>query len=1022
VLACTWLVATAATAHAAFPGENGKIAFDGCCLEGLNLDHIYLVDPDGSNRERISGAGTSYREPAFSADGERMAFTRFGPLGELGIWTINADGTDETRLTEGGSGPAFSPDGQKVAFHRFGETSQDIWVADADGSGEVQLTDNDQSEVFPTFSPDGQKIAFAKAGDIWVMNANGTGGVNLTQDGAGPNTDGDPEFSPDGETIAYQSNDSGNGVDLWAMNANGGGATNLTQSPGVDEIRPAFSPDGERIAFQRGISLTVSRVWVMNADGTGQESIAGSAAEDPNDDARAPSWQPIVETGLVVNDTGDGADANKKNGRCDADPDTGGNQCTLRAAIQEANKQEGANEIGFDIDPGGVQTIEPRKSLPAITDEVTIDGSTQPTATAGEPGIHLDGTEARAKRGIGDSIALALDKGSARSVIKSLAIGSFDIGALIRDKQVAMQSNWFGMLAGDALARNGTGIRIEHKQATIGGPGDLGNVVSGATDYGIRLQGDLAKLAAVAGNTIGPPPDLSPNPDFVSNLKAGIALVKGASKNTIGGETPAEGNVIGNNGIGVLLKKVGQLNELSRNSIGVPPTAGANSELLANIGDGVLVKKSLLERALGPTTIILNSIANNRGHGLAIVDSAGIEVSGNALGQIYAAAACAGSGVQNAVSQLSVRLTKSLRAKPKLRGKLGKLELGKLGPIVIGGLQPVLASAGGNLACGKTGGGGGGLLGKVLDLAGLKDSLLKVEVTGNEINGGAGVLLENLKAKLEENTISESSAAGVAVQGNKTKGLLSQNQIFDNIGRSIELVKGAGDLREPDPLDPDKGPNGLQNYGFFGFVKRTLADTGARISLLSEPKTKYRIEMFASDECGPEGQGEGEQFLGSEVVETNRRGLFNAVFDELDFDFGAIADPIVSMTVTKLGKGKGTSEHSECQAVIPEGDPAVGIAPLDLFLKRGKVKTVVDCLDTSACVGAIKLLDRDNPAIDYGQVEDIAIDPGQFENVRVALNQAGLDKLEQDRKLAVDLAADLGALQEQVKAMLQQAR
>ena len=66
------------------------------------------------------------------------------------------------------------------------------------------------------------------------------------------------------------------------------------------------------------------------------------------------------------------------NGRCDSDA-AAGSQCTLRAAIEEANDTAGADTIDFDIGGTGVaRTISPASALPTITDAVTIDGYTQP--------------------------------------------------------------------------------------------------------------------------------------------------------------------------------------------------------------------------------------------------------------------------------------------------------------------------------------------------------------------------------------------------------------------------------------------------------------------------------------------------------------------------------------------------------------------------------------------------------------------------------------------------------------------
>src|SRR3989442_1046304 len=55
---------------------------------------------------------------------------------------------------------------------------------------------------------------------------------------------------------------------------------------------------------------------------------------------------------------------------------------SLRWAITNANGTAGTDLIAFNISGTGVQTITPLSSLPYITDPVTIDGYTQPGASA----------------------------------------------------------------------------------------------------------------------------------------------------------------------------------------------------------------------------------------------------------------------------------------------------------------------------------------------------------------------------------------------------------------------------------------------------------------------------------------------------------------------------------------------------------------------------------------------------------------------------------------------------------------
>lgn len=75
----------------------------------------------------------------------------------------------------------------------------------------------------------------------------------------------------------------------------------------------------------------------------------------------------------VVNTTGDQNDQLPGDGFCN----DGGGNCSLRAAIQEANATAGAQVIDFDIPGGCDQVISPNSPLPALTDSATIDGYSQ---------------------------------------------------------------------------------------------------------------------------------------------------------------------------------------------------------------------------------------------------------------------------------------------------------------------------------------------------------------------------------------------------------------------------------------------------------------------------------------------------------------------------------------------------------------------------------------------------------------------------------------------------------------------
>src|SRR5207247_2360034 len=116
VIVC--VLALASSAHATFPGANGKIAF------GTHRDgnyEIYTMNADGSSQTRLTNNAASDEEPAWSPDGAKIAFAT-DREGRGEIYTMNADGTSQTNITNNpgdDGGPAWSPDGTKIAFATY---------------------------------------------------------------------------------------------------------------------------------------------------------------------------------------------------------------------------------------------------------------------------------------------------------------------------------------------------------------------------------------------------------------------------------------------------------------------------------------------------------------------------------------------------------------------------------------------------------------------------------------------------------------------------------------------------------------------------------------------------------------------------------------------------------------------------------------------------------------------------------------------------------------------------------------
>jgi len=223
----------------------------------------------------------------------RIAFVRGNA-----IYVINPDGSNEQRVTDGSAidaSPAWSPDRTRIAFSRSPTsfTPAYIFVVNVDGTGLVQLTSsgNTRDDLWPAWSPDGKRIAFTRIepitfnGHTFLMSDTGT---NLT-----PLTLAFrafwPTWSPDGTLIAFGVDNGG----LSYMGADGGVATQLIIGSGASLGMPVWSPDGTRIAFSTEASPTIHFVSVSS----GGVSDLGLPAGRYN----VPAWSPDGRQMAVFN-------------------------------------------------------------------------------------------------------------------------------------------------------------------------------------------------------------------------------------------------------------------------------------------------------------------------------------------------------------------------------------------------------------------------------------------------------------------------------------------------------------------------------------------------------------------------------------------------------------------------------------------------------------------------------------------------------------------------------------------------
>src|SRR5262245_3496306 len=182
--------------HAAAQAFDGRMAYGFCAFDDFSQQYfcgtyLYAGSPEG--RIPISGLGL---DPALSPDGTRVAFAGLAVL-NLSDWSL--------ANLPGGWSPAWSPDGTRLAVSRVTSSSTELYVMNADGSNAVQLTTNVGFRGEPAWSRDGRTIAFdceVEIGnfDICTINVDGTSFRRLTSH---PGWDSGADYSPDRSSIVF---------------------------------------------------------------------------------------------------------------------------------------------------------------------------------------------------------------------------------------------------------------------------------------------------------------------------------------------------------------------------------------------------------------------------------------------------------------------------------------------------------------------------------------------------------------------------------------------------------------------------------------------------------------------------------------------------------------------------------------------------------------------------------------------------------------------------------------------------
>jgi serine/threonine-protein kinase len=278
------------TAAAMFAiARNGTLLYRTGDIQGVAaLRTLVWVDRQG-HEEALGVPPRAYAYVHLSPDNSKLALDIRDQENDIWTWDLLRHGP-LTRLT---FDPGFNrvgvwsrPDGKKIAFSAERDGTEDIYEQAADGSGKAERLTKRSGQTLPqAFTPDGTQLLFVTPAnapyDIGVVSLTGDRHVDLLLHD--PQSETNPEISPDGKWLAYQSDE--NGMPEIYVRPFPNVETGRTQVSFGGGTRPVWAPmkGGHELFYEspEPNGARTLKIWAVSVDAGGTFGMPQRVVDGP---------------------------------------------------------------------------------------------------------------------------------------------------------------------------------------------------------------------------------------------------------------------------------------------------------------------------------------------------------------------------------------------------------------------------------------------------------------------------------------------------------------------------------------------------------------------------------------------------------------------------------------------------------------------------------------------------------------------------------------------------------------------